>query len=446
MGFMQRAERLAEQTPPERNRYVDFLRVGALGAVVVGHWLVIDVRIDSGLPTGSSVLDSLPWTHWLTWAFQVIPIFFLIGGYANTVSWRSHRQRGGDWGSWLHRRSLRLLWPTAIFVAVSGLATVVAALLGTPVGLLRQAATAVSIILWFLAVYLGVAVLTPLAVAAHDRWRLACVATLVTMVILIDAVRFLTDTETVGWANYALVWGAFHQFGIAWRERQITTGARPLVLTVTAAAGLIASVAWGPYPVSMITVSGAEVQNTGPPTVALLLFGMTQIGIVLLLRRPLSRWLRRRRVWTAVVAGNLMVMSAFLWHVLPVVIVATILWIAGLSPPQPMGSVSWLAFRFPWVVTMAIVLLPILFLVVRFERPPHRLEGLSWAVERSAVSLTLGLAGVGVATAGLALLALEGFWGGEATLVPVWGLAGVFGGLALTTMGGSLGRRPAART
>jgi hypothetical protein len=101
-------------------------------------------------------------------------------------------------------------------------------------------------------------------------------------------------------------------------------------------------VAWGPYPVSMITVSGAEVQNTGPPTLALLLFGMTQIGIVLLLRRPVSRWLRRSGVWTAVVAGNLMVMSAFLWHVLPVVIVATILWApVSICPSRSVPPPGW---------------------------------------------------------------------------------------------------------
>jgi hypothetical protein len=252
-----------------------------------------------------------PGPQWLTWGFQVIPVFFLIGGYANTVSWRSHRDRGGDWGSWLYRRTLRLLWPTAIFVAVAALATVVAAVLGTPVGLLRQAATAVSIILWFLAVYL-VAALTPLAVSVHDRWRLAFVATLAVMVVLIDAVRFLADAETVGWANYALVWGVFHQLGVAWRDGQITTGARPWLIAVSGAAGLTAAVSWGPYPVSMVTVTGAEVQNTGPPTLALLLFGMAQIGIVLLLGRPPSRWLHRPGVWTAVVAGSFMVMSAFL--------------------------------------------------------------------------------------------------------------------------------------
>jgi hypothetical protein len=445
MGLIQSAERLADQTPPERNRYIDFLRVAALAVVIIGHWLVIDVQVQNGLPTGSTVLDSLPWTHWLTWGFQVIPVFLLIGGFANTVSWRSHRKRGGDWGAWLYRRTLRLLWPTASFVAVAALATGIAAILGTPAGLLRQAATAVSFILWFLAVYLGVAALTPLAVAAHDRWGLAFVATLAGMVILVDVLRFLADAEIVGWANYALVWGVFHQLGIAWWDGRVTAGPRPLLLTVTAAAGLIITVAWGPYPVSMVTVTGAVVQNTGPPTLALLLFGMTQIGIVLLIRQPMSGWLRRPGVWTAVVAGNLIVMAAFLWHVVPVVILATILWVADLGLPQPVGSASWMAFRFPWIVMLAIIQIPILFLAARFERPPDFLENLSASVQHSAASLTLGLVGVGAATAGLALLAREGFWAGGATLIPVWGLAGVLGGLALSSAGGSLGRRPTAQ-
>jgi fucose 4-O-acetylase-like acetyltransferase len=32
---------MAEQTPPGRNRYVDFLRAVSILAVVIGHWLVI---------------------------------------------------------------------------------------------------------------------------------------------------------------------------------------------------------------------------------------------------------------------------------------------------------------------------------------------------------------------------------------------------------------------
>ena len=35
------AARLAAQTPPERNRYVDFLRAASICVVIIGHWLVV---------------------------------------------------------------------------------------------------------------------------------------------------------------------------------------------------------------------------------------------------------------------------------------------------------------------------------------------------------------------------------------------------------------------
>ena len=42
-----KAKSLAEQAPPERNRYVDFLRALSILAVVVGHWLVAAPYIGS---------------------------------------------------------------------------------------------------------------------------------------------------------------------------------------------------------------------------------------------------------------------------------------------------------------------------------------------------------------------------------------------------------------
>ncbi|PZM89483.1 MAG: acyltransferase, partial [Actinobacteria bacterium] len=84
---MDRARQLAERTPPERERVVDFLRALAIVAVVLGHWLVSVVEYDSdGRLTGRSALPDLPWAYPLTWLVQVLPLFFLVGGYANAAS------------------------------------------------------------------------------------------------------------------------------------------------------------------------------------------------------------------------------------------------------------------------------------------------------------------------------------------------------------------------
>jgi len=88
-GVWARALEMAERTPPERNRYVDFLRAASIGIVVIGHWLVAAAyQTDAGFELGH-VLGIQPPTQWLTWIVQVMPVFFMVGGFSNGISWRS---------------------------------------------------------------------------------------------------------------------------------------------------------------------------------------------------------------------------------------------------------------------------------------------------------------------------------------------------------------------
>ena len=101
-----RAERVAAATPSTRHRVIDFLRAAAITVVVLGHWTI--VAVDPGGIQPHGVLDNAPWSHPLTWVFQVMPVFFLVGGYANGLSWRSARRKGVGYGGWLRARLRRL--------------------------------------------------------------------------------------------------------------------------------------------------------------------------------------------------------------------------------------------------------------------------------------------------------------------------------------------------
>ena len=91
-----RAAELADRTLPSRNRYVDFLRAMSMLVVTVGHWLAAAPYFDAnGALTSSHILTVVPWTAWLTWILQVMPIFFMVGGYANGISWRAARREAG---------------------------------------------------------------------------------------------------------------------------------------------------------------------------------------------------------------------------------------------------------------------------------------------------------------------------------------------------------------
>ena len=39
---------MAAKTPPERNRYVDFLRAISIAVVVLGHWLMAVITVQGG--------------------------------------------------------------------------------------------------------------------------------------------------------------------------------------------------------------------------------------------------------------------------------------------------------------------------------------------------------------------------------------------------------------
>ncbi|SCG43604.1 Acyltransferase family protein [Micromonospora echinaurantiaca] len=400
---MRRLRELAARTPADRERYVDLLRALAIILVVLGHWAVAAIAYDAdGDPTGRSALPELPWAYPLTWVVQVMPVFFIVGGFANAASLTAHRQRGGDATGWLLGRSARLLRPTTALLVVLAAGALTARLVGAEAPLIRTVVWFATIPLWFLAAYLVVVPLTPVTYALHRRLGLAVPVALAALVAAGDLGRALGPAE-LALPNYLFGWLAVHQLGFAWQEtRADTTGPRPAATTAggatarttgadrdgttgadragTAATrglrsrrlptsrragvamllgGLTVAVLLtgpGPYPVSMINIPGEPLDNAAPPSVALLAVTTAQLGLILLLRTGADRWLRRSRPWQAVIAVNAVVLTVFLWHLSAVILLVGALDAAGVLPTPPPGSAAWLAWRLPWVLMLAVVL------------------------------------------------------------------------------------------
>ncbi|GAB2984974.1 acyltransferase family protein [Streptomyces pseudoechinosporeus] len=405
--------KVAENTPPERDRYIDLLRAVAITMVVLGHWLVVAVTYDEieGL-SGFSALVAMPWSHPLTWLFQVMPLFFLVGGYANGASLLAHRRRGGDVAGWLLTRSGRLLGPTTVFlVALTGSA-LLARLLGADPQLVGTAVWLVSLPLWFLTAYVAVVVLTPVLYPLHQRVGRILPAILVTAVAAADIARFLLGLPYAA-ANYLLVWLAVYQIGFAWRDGRLTDRRR-LAQAVTAGGllSLVLLTAVGRYPVSMVTVPGEQVQNTAPPTLALLALAATQIGLALLLRPRADRWLDRRRPWLMVVAVNSVVLTVFLWHMAAVVLAAVALYPPGLMPQPPVGSADWFLWRLPWLACLLLLLTVLVAIFGRAERrsrrPDHDAAHRDVRWGGKAVRLVLTYAALATVLVGLLVITTAG--------------------------------------
>lgn len=420
---LSRAEQVAAATPASRNRVIDFLRAAAITVVVLGHWTIVAVDPTGIQPHG--VLDSAPWSHPLTWVFQVMPIFFLVGGYANGISWRSARRKGLGYGSWLRARLRRLGLPLIPLLLVWLVVCVMFLAAGTDADTVRVASQMALIPTWFLAAYLLVIVLAPACLVLWERFGWWSIVVGVVLAGLVDVISIGTGSELAGYPNYVIVWASFHQFGYAWLDGRLATARRKLLLAGIGAVGLGLLVGLGPYPVSMISAASDEISNSNPTRVTMAFLGMLQAGLVLLAEAPLTRWLQRARVWYVTVVVNARIMTWFLWHLTSMVALSTVLVaLGGLGLGlEPLSGVWWLTRPLWWLVLLAITY-GFVLIFGRFESPQRddRPAPALWRPIGAGVCVCGGLAvlaSVGMVTAGGAVN-----W--VASLLPVVGLV-VFG-------------------
>ena len=395
--------------PPTRNLAVDLYRVSGVVLIVLGHWLAGSVTYRDGYFGRQNPLVDQPWTQWLTWIFQAVPTFFLVAGYAGAVSW-THRRDTEDVSrqTWLRHRLARVLGPTTVYVGLVSAIVVVLDLRHIAGSTLEYAGWAVAMHLWFLAVYLVVVALTPVAIAAQRRWGLLVPAVLAVGVVAVDAVSLGGHLPYLRLLNYLLCWGALYQLGIAWHDG-LLAGRRPALLAGGSAVALALLILLGPYPVSMIGVPGQSLQNTDPPSTAMLAFACTQAGLVITLAPALNRALRAGFVQRLLTTANSNVMALYLWHMIPVVIVAIVGYPAGLLPQPVEGTAEWWLARLEWVAVLSLVTAVEMLLLYWgrkfFAAPLGMLR--TPLTDRWAEPIML--AGAAMAAYGLAFVAAEGF-------------------------------------
>jgi surface polysaccharide O-acyltransferase-like enzyme len=393
---------------PVRNQAVDFYRVSGVILIVLGHWLAGSVTYRDGSFGRQNPLMDQPWTHWLTWIFQAVPIFFLVAGYAAAASW-GHRRAGDGMSrqTWVRHRLARVLGPSAVYVAVVSVIVLASGAAGAAGSLMEYAGWAVAMHLWFLAVYVIVVSLTPIAIAAQHRWGLLVPAALASALVAVDIAALAGHVPYLNWLNYLLCWGLLYQIGIAWQRGHLA-GIRPVLLAAGSAGALWLLIWLGPYPISMIGVPGQAVQNTEPPSVAMLAFGCAQAGLAISCAPAVNSALRGAVAQRMLSRANTNVMGLYLWHMVPVVIVAVIAYPAGLLPQPDEGGAQWWLTRLEWVAILSVVTAVELALLAwgrRIFAAP--LPGIS--VSRGRWAEPVMLAGALMASYGFAFLAAEGF-------------------------------------
>ncbi|MFJ5774955.1 acyltransferase [Streptomyces sp. NPDC093094] len=346
------AERFDAATPAGRRREVDALRAFAILGVVLGHWLVTALVADGGSLRTASPLGEMPWLAPISWVFQTLAVFFLVGGHVATQGHASAQARGVPYRRWLRLRLARLFRPVMPVAALWSVSAVTLLLSGTDYGTVRTLVKLALSPLWFLLVYAGLTAATPLLARVHPLWPLV-------VVLHVDVVRFgLGGPPWLGWVNLVAGWAVPFTLGAAWTRGEAESRRAGWLLLCGGAVATAGLVAWAGYPASMVGVPGAAVSNLNPPTLAAVTFGVAQCGLALLLRGRLSRAMRRPVLWAGVAGANLFALTVFLWHQTALMAVT-----ASTLPLGPLpglhtapGDLGWIAGRLVWLPVFALAL------------------------------------------------------------------------------------------
>lgn len=295
--------------PTVRDRYVDLLRAGSLLVVVAWHWVftVVDWQADG--PHASNPLGSTRGLWVLTWLFQVMPVFFWVGGFVHAGTY----ERSGGYGAFLRKRLGRLLLPALVAIGGVGAFGLLAAYLmpGAPVA---RSVILVLSPLWFLGVYALLVLATPIAAWAHRRFGEVALVALAGLAVTSDLLRFRFGVGFGAVLAWVAVWGFAHQLGFDY-ERLVAAPRRfAWCLVLGGLFALVALTSMGHYPRSMVGVPGEAISNMAPPTICIVALCVLQVGVALLVRPAALRLLERPAASRAVDWVSTNSMQLYLWH------------------------------------------------------------------------------------------------------------------------------------
>ncbi|HWU58325.1 MAG TPA: acyltransferase [Microbacteriaceae bacterium] len=373
-----------------RDTSVDAIRAACLIIVVALHATMVGVGRGPHGVIIENALEDQPWFAPVSWIVQVMPLFFIAGGFSAFTQWQRMAARGASAGDYVRARLTRLLVPAIAMVATVGVGLTVLIAAGLPHELVATAGFRIGQPLWFLAVYLGCSAMVPLMVRAHERAPWPTTALLAAAVVTVDIVRLATGVQAVGFLNLALVWLLVQQLGF-WladgRVAAMSVRARLRVAGAAAAMILVLS-ATGLYSPDMYV-------NLNPPTLSIVLLGVIQLMLFSIVAPRIRAWMRHSGLSSVVNAIGSRAMTAYLWHMSVLVALAGLLLVSGLPLPHPL-SFDWWASRPTWLVVVAFAVIAVVRVTERFETRRRAVAGQATGPLTLTLATLLGVAAVGI--------------------------------------------------
>ena len=389
--------RSSTTTGTARDTGIDFVRALCVLGVVVLHSLMVGVTVTDAGPLFANASDGAAWITPLSWVLQVMPLFFVIGGFAGYTSLRRSQQRGGTAKEFVAARIHRLILPAVLTIGVVGVVLAVLLANGVPSDLVAIAGYRYGQPLWFLGVFLLCQVLLPLFAAAHRRAPWITIALLVATAVAVDAARNATGIDGLGFMNLAFVWLALQQLGFFFADGRIDSLSRRtrIVIGTSAVAVLLATFITGVYSPDLIA-------NINPPTASLLLVGVAHTMLLSLMRNRVAGWSRLPLPSRFLTFVTPRAMTIYLWH-MPVLLAmagasAVFSMTTGIALPEP-SSVGWWMTRPLWLVTVVALTAGLALLLAGVEArrlpTPTRSAGRLFAASTIGTVAIVGLLVIG---------------------------------------------------
>jgi surface polysaccharide O-acyltransferase-like enzyme len=345
----------------QRDRAVDLVRALAIAGVVVLHSLMVGVTLAPDGPVFANAGDVGGWIVPVSWVMQVMPMFFVVGGFAGITALRAQRGRGASGAAFAVSRVRRLLIPAIASVATAGLLLALLADAGLDPELVEMAGYRYGQPLWFLGVFLVLQAVLPAMVRLHERAPLRTLAVLTAVSLVVDVARVISGSDGIGYLNLLFVWLTLQQSGFLLADGRIDALSRRIRFSAAAVALglLLVSFGTGFHSPDLIA-------NTNPPTTALLLVGVIQTAGFSLFKSQLTAFADRRPVAAFTGFMSARAMTVYLWH-MPVLLMlagttALVAMTTGDQLPVPTSGEWWLS-RPLWLVltlgTTALLTLPL---------------------------------------------------------------------------------------
>ncbi|MCS3441479.1 acyltransferase family protein [Microbacterium phyllosphaerae] len=368
--------------PAGRDLTLDLARVVCVVLVVFVHILFTGVgRAPDGSLLIERTVEAQSWFTAASWIANIMPLFFVVGGYAARAGWRSASARGDSAVDFVRVRLLRLSRPALplfiFFTVVLGATRLV----GIDPDLVDTIAIGVGSPLWFLAAYMIVQALAPAMMRLHERYGAWALLGLLAGAVLVDTFRFTViggflgiqpvagsgyglGQELFGIPNIVFVWLFAQQIGFFLFDGWF--GARRwwqlLLLIAAGYAALWGLVSLGGYSWNMLG-------NQWPPTTAMVMLAVIQAAALTLLHGPLTALMRQRAAQGVVFLIGSRLMTVYLWHLPMIMVLIGIQLVLPIPLPAPGSAVWWWTRPLFLVVVLAAVWVLSLWLI-RFEKVP----------------------------------------------------------------------------